>query len=116
MTTEDRRVLDPDALTPYTDGDATMARELYAQFRDSTRSDAASLLDALKGADAAAIMSAAHRVKGASRMMGAALQAAVAERIETAGRAGDLAGAKAAQAEFEAEHARLLAQLDRALA
>lgn len=116
MTTEDRQVLDPEALKPYTDGDETMARELYEQFRSSTRDDAAALIQALDAADAASITSAAHRVKGSSRMMGAFRQADLAEQIEKAGRDGDVGAAKASRSAFESAHAALLARLDAALA
>ena len=73
--------------------------------------DAAELRQALTGEDCGAIAKSAHRVKGASRMIGAGPYANVAERIERAGRDGDLAAARTCITDFEREQARLAAYL-----
>ena len=103
--------LDSTTLNEFTGGDASLRREILLQFMASDEPDAAELRQALAGDDCATIAKTAHRVKGASRMIGAQPYANVAERIERAGREGDLAAAKGCIADFEREQARLAAYL-----
>jgi signal transduction histidine kinase/CheY-like chemotaxis protein/HPt (histidine-containing phosphotransfer) domain-containing protein len=62
-------------------------RDLLEDFLQSTRQDLNELDAALARGDSEAIAHEAHRIKGASRLIGASTLAAVAERIETAARA-----------------------------
>ena len=103
--------LDDHTLAEFTGGDASLRREILLQFIASDEPDAAELRLALAGDDCAAIAKSAHRVKGASRMIGAQPYANVAELIERAGRDGNLSVAKARLPDFEREQARLAAYL-----
>ena len=103
--------LDSQTLAEFTGGDASLRREILLQFMASDQTDAAELRQALTGENCGAIAKSAHRVKGASRMIGAQPYANVAERIERAGRDSDLAAARACIADFEREQARLAAYL-----
>lgn len=111
MERDDDRVLLPGALDSYTGGDASAAADIYTLALESSQQDAAVLREALAEGDVQAACAAAHRVKGASEMVGAALQAEAAQHVETACRAGDLSQARTVLVEFEREHARLRAHL-----
>lgn len=108
---DDRRVLDPELLRQYTDGDDAIALALYRRFFEQTKDDAALLRTALAGGSAPEIAAAAHRIRGSSLMVGAAGQSGIAGRIENAAAGGDLPSARAVLDEFEREHARLLERL-----
>lgn len=103
--------IDPATLEQFTGGDKDIARDIYAQFLTATESDANALRAAVAAGHAGDIGKAAHRVKGASRMIGAAAVADLAERIELAGRREDLPEIAATMPAFDAEHNRLLAFL-----
>ena len=62
-------------------------RELLADFVHSTHQDLRALRSAIAGRDADAVAHEAHRIKGASRLVGALAMATLAERIEAAARA-----------------------------
>ncbi len=111
MDHDDDPILLPRALDPYTGGDPEAAREIYLLTLQSSRGDAAALRAALAAGDAEVAGRAAHRLKGSSTMIGAALHAHCAERIENACRGGDLAAAHAVLGEFERENGRLRARL-----
>ncbi|HUL95697.1 MAG TPA: response regulator [Usitatibacter sp.] len=81
--------LDPSHLALLTGGDAGLEREFLAHFRAACGSDAAALrlaVDARDGAEAARV---SHRIKGASRTIGAFALAAACEQVERAARAAD---------------------------
>lgn len=103
--------LTPGALDQYTGGDKDVEKEIYGQFLESSRNDADKLAVAFGGDDIEAVMHAAHRIKGASRMVGATPMAEVAERIEMAARKGDWDTLRANRTAFEQELARLVAEL-----
>jgi HPt (histidine-containing phosphotransfer) domain-containing protein len=63
--------------------------------------------ETIGGADFAAIARVAHRIKGASRMIGAQPYADVAERMERAARNADRAALDDTLDDFEHELARL---------
>ena len=105
-------VLDRAALDPYTDGDPEAAREIYAQARRSLAADGLAVIAALEAGDVAALAQAAHRIKGAARMIGARRLSEAAMALESPARAGELEAARARGAAFGSEHAALLAQLD----
>lgn len=100
--------IDPATLEQFTCGDKDIARDIYAQFLTATENDANALRAAIAAGLGADICKAAHRVKGASRMIGAAAVADLAEKIELAGRRDDLAEITATMPAFDAEHERLL--------
>jgi signal transduction histidine kinase/CheY-like chemotaxis protein/HPt (histidine-containing phosphotransfer) domain-containing protein len=84
-------------------------RGLIEDFLHTTHDDLIALHAALTKDDAGAVVHEAHRIKGASGLVGASALAAVAVRIEAAGRSADLASAKAGLAELETEVARFAA-------
>jgi len=81
-------------------------RGLIEDFLHTTRDDITALRSAIADNDAAAVAREAHRIKGASGLVGAAALAAVAARIEAACQAGNLATAQAQLHELETEVAR----------
>ena len=82
-------LIDRTVLEALAGGDAQMAQDILRDFVDSTRSDVASIPELLARRDEPALTRQAHRIKGAARMVGAAPLAAVADRLETAGREAD---------------------------
>ena len=86
--------------------DSSVDHGLIADFAQSTRHDLAELKGALARNDADAAAREAHRIKGASGLIGASDLVALAGRIETAARARTLGAAKAHIEEFEAAFAR----------
>jgi signal transduction histidine kinase/CheY-like chemotaxis protein/HPt (histidine-containing phosphotransfer) domain-containing protein len=84
-------------------------RGLIEDFLYATRDDLVALRAALAKDDAGAVMHEAHRIKGASGLVGASALAAVAVRIESAGRSADLAAAKAGLTDLETEVAHFAA-------
>jgi HPt (histidine-containing phosphotransfer) domain-containing protein len=95
-----------------TGGDRAVEREILLEFRGTIDADARALEDALTRRHLADIVRAAHRIKGASLMVGADDLAAVCAAIEHAGRAEDLPGTLAREAAFRAQLARLNAYLE----
>jgi HPt (histidine-containing phosphotransfer) domain-containing protein len=65
---------------------------MLRDFIDSTRQDLAALSVAFERGDTATVGHEAHRIRGASGLVGAAALADRAARIEAAARAGSLAG------------------------
>jgi CheY-like chemotaxis protein/HPt (histidine-containing phosphotransfer) domain-containing protein len=100
--------LDSITLDQFTGGDEELRREILRDFLAANAADAVALREALAGEDVAAIARAAHRVKGASRMIGAQPFADVAERIEAAARTENRAAVRGCVTEFEREQARLV--------
>ncbi len=84
---------DPETLRGLFGSDPARLSRLFETFVDAATSDLASLRAA---ATAEAQAEAAHRLKGAARMVGARMLADRASQAETAARAGDVAGARAA--------------------
>ncbi|MBW8078784.1 MAG: response regulator, partial [Gallionella sp.] len=89
--------------------------EMLQEFNTQNRSDITSLKTTLQGGDPAAVTQAAHRMKGACRMMGALELAALCADIEAAGRRGEMPEAEAgrkldeAVVRVEAEIGRFIA-------
>jgi HPt (histidine-containing phosphotransfer) domain-containing protein len=79
-------------------------RELVELYLNDAAAQALALIAALEQGDCAAAAAAAHRLKGASATVGAALVAAIAAELETRAKAADVAGA-----------AGLVSSLERAL-
>ena len=70
-------------------GDDDTRREVFEQFRAVNDEDARSLRQAVQARDMEQVIHFAHRIKGASRTLGAVELAAAGERIEEAARSGD---------------------------
>jgi PAS domain S-box-containing protein len=79
--------IDRAVLAELSDGDPETEREILESFRRYNEEDAVKLRKALQSGDLAEVTRAAHRMKGASRTLGASGLAAVCERIEQASRA-----------------------------
>ncbi|MFC3625905.1 ATP-binding protein [Vogesella amnigena] len=82
-------VLDRSALAIYSNGDTAVEREILADFLDSNQEDMLTLQQAVAAANPERAAFAAHRIKGASRMVGALALAEAAAALEASARAGD---------------------------
>lgn len=103
--------LDSHTLAEFTDGDDMVRRELLQAFLVENETDVGELRSILVGENVAAIARSAHRIKGASRMIGAQSYADVTERIERAARAQNQTAIRECIEEFDREHARLVTYL-----
>lgn len=99
----------------FTAGDEGLRNEILGQFLDATRADLAQLDSVLGGDDFQRIRQAAHRAKGASRMVGAEPFAAELERIEKAAAGADRAGIDQAAGAMRAEAQRLTEYIQHSL-
>jgi signal transduction histidine kinase/DNA-binding response OmpR family regulator len=99
--------LDRSALASLTGGDVAAEREILMDFRRVNAQDAAMLKCAVDGSNILEVTTAAHRIKGASKMIGATGLAAVCECLERASRAGDWLMVRANMGAFEHEVERL---------
>ena len=106
-------VLDPAALDELTGGDAELAAAILADYVDSCAPDLGALRSALAAASAGDVRRHAHRIKGASRTVGALQVAALADRLEDAAStdAGDWAALRAVADDLEVAVARVAAAL-----
>jgi CheY-like chemotaxis protein/HPt (histidine-containing phosphotransfer) domain-containing protein len=104
--------LDPAALAALTGGDATIERDILLEFKHANDADADALATALAARDLPGIVRAAHRIKGASRMVGAQPLADVCAVIEDAGRHDDLPGVLAEEPRLRDALDQLSAHLD----
>jgi two-component system sensor histidine kinase EvgS len=103
--------LDADVVAEISAGNPVVAREVLAKFRLYNAEDAGKLHAAVARKDADAVRSAAHRVRGSSRTVGACDMAMACERIERALASGDWSGVEAALHELEGEVARVDAHI-----
>jgi HPt (histidine-containing phosphotransfer) domain-containing protein len=104
--------IDVERLRTVTGDNTSFENELLIDFRDSTRTDADELRKALQEHDAKALARAAHRIKGASWVVGAIPLADACDKIESAGRAADWPAIDAEIPVFESEMTRLCTVLD----
>lgn len=104
--------LDHSVLAAISGGDATAERDILLDFRRVNDEDAAMLEQAVAKSDIPQVTRASHRIKGASRMVGALALADVCERIEHASRANDWPAVEADMGAFHQEWRRLNAHLD----
>ena len=81
--------IDRSELAEISGGDQSLERKMLSVFRQANDADAAALKEALEKQDIASVTRLSHRVKGASRMVGAIALAGICARIEHAGRASD---------------------------
>jgi CheY-like chemotaxis protein len=104
--------LDRTKLAELSGGDEQTEREILADFRTTAGDDAAALAAALERADRNQITRISHRMKGASRMVGALALAAICEQMEAASRADDAAAIAAQSGALRREVERLQEFLD----
>jgi CheY-like chemotaxis protein len=97
------------ALAEISGGVASVEQEILEDFARAAGEDAVALRRAARSKDAAGMGSAAHRIKGAARMVGASRLAETCDHIEQAGRAQDLDSAVSGMSTFEKELERLQA-------
>jgi CheY-like chemotaxis protein/HPt (histidine-containing phosphotransfer) domain-containing protein len=83
-TSDPAGLIDRAALDELAGGDRDLATSILADFAESTASDLVSLQDGIAGANAAEVRRHAHRIKGASRTVGAREVATLAARLEAA--------------------------------
>ncbi|MGJ7509966.1 response regulator [Variovorax sp. GT1P44] len=88
-------------------GDASMVNEVLAAFRRTCEDDSNGLRLAVAGDDVAQVTLCAHRMAGASKMVGAADFAAACEHIDRVSRTGDWQAVLAGMPAFERERMRL---------
>ena len=93
-------------------GDDNTVRHILATFRAGNDQDAAKLRQAVAASDMFQVTHCAHRMLGASRMVGAQEFAGVCEQIHYASRAGDWNIVNDCMQAFEREWERLNAYFD----
>ena len=99
--------LDRSVLASITGGDTAAEREILMDFRRASDDDAAVLRRAVDKSNIPEVTTASHRIKGASKMVGATALAAVCEQIERASRANDLHAVRSNMGTFQEELERL---------
>jgi two-component system, NarL family, sensor histidine kinase EvgS len=99
--------LDRSVLAGLTGGDVTAERDILMDFRRANDEDAAMLKRAVDRSNSLEVTTASHRIKGASKMIGAMGLATVCERLERASRAEDWLAVRANMGAFENELERL---------
>ena len=99
--------IDRSALAPVSGGDAQVEREIYAQFVQANDKDVELFRRGMQSGDAELLSHAAHRIKGASRTVGANMLAEVATRLEAAARALDWEALRAGEARLYQEARRV---------
>jgi signal transduction histidine kinase/CheY-like chemotaxis protein/HPt (histidine-containing phosphotransfer) domain-containing protein len=99
--------LDQSVLASFTGGDAAAGREILMDFRRASEDDAAALTRAVERSNISEVTNASHRIKGASKSVGAMALAAVCEQIERASRANDLQAVRSNMRAFQEELERL---------
>ena len=104
--------VDRSVLAKISGGDASTERDILTDFRRVNDEDAAALDRAVAATDGAQVTHSAHRMLGASKMVGAPAFASVCEAIEHAGREGDWTTITASMEPFHVERNRLNTYLD----
>jgi HPt (histidine-containing phosphotransfer) domain-containing protein len=89
-----------------------MIAEVLSAFRRTCEEDVAGLKQALAANDAQRVAETAHRMAGASKMVGALAFAAACENVDRVSRTGDWKAILAGMPAFEREHARLAEYFD----
>ena len=104
-------IIDGSVLNELTGGDDDLAAAVLVDFVDSSGSDLAALRVALAGASADEVRRQAHRIKGASRTVGARQVAALAAHLEasTSATVDDWGALRTAADDLEAAVARVAA-------
>jgi HPt (histidine-containing phosphotransfer) domain-containing protein len=104
--------LERSVLAAISGGDAHAERGILINFRRANDEDAATLEQAVAQGDIPLVMRATHRIKGASRVVGAMELASVCERIERASRGNDWSTVKSHMGAFQREWTRLNTYFD----
>ncbi|MGH8613328.1 MAG: ATP-binding protein [Gammaproteobacteria bacterium] len=104
--------IDRSVLAAISDGDAAAERDILLDFRRVNDEDAAMLRQAVDRRDTPQVTRASHRIKGASKTVGAMGLATVCERLEHASRANDWKTVEANMEAFYRELDRLNAHFD----
>ncbi len=105
--------VDPTMLDVFAGDDRGLAREILRELRHSNDLDANRIQQAINDSDSRTLAHAAHRIKGASRLVGAHPLARACERLERAGRSEEWEEIFAGLEEFRQEQERLHAYIDR---
>ncbi|MDN0075802.1 ATP-binding protein [Crenobacter sp. SG2303] len=92
--------LDQAMLAVYSEGDLAVEKDILRDFLTSNDDDVEGLRQALRQQDAEQMAWFAHRIKGASRMVGAGALGQSAEVLEKVGKAGTLASGQEQEAFF----------------
>jgi signal transduction histidine kinase/ActR/RegA family two-component response regulator/HPt (histidine-containing phosphotransfer) domain-containing protein len=104
-------VVDPAALAEFSGGDPAIERDILARFRLGNSEDGSLLMNAVEIRDIGKVVHASHRIKGASKTVGAMRLAAVSERLEQASRADDWPGVDSNMEDFRREFELLDARI-----
>ena len=112
LTAAKGSAIDRSKLAALSKGKVSVERELITMFRRLNDEDVAKLHLAVSAGDIPGVVHAAHRMSGASKMIGALRFAAVCERIEVAGRANDFDAVKAHMPALQQEVERVYVCLD----
>jgi PAS domain S-box-containing protein len=104
---QDASPIDRTKLAEVSLGDEGFEREMLTDFRAAAEEDVKLLIAALEASDCAEVTRISHRIKGASRTVGATALAAISEQMEKAGRADDSLGIAAAKEPLFREVERL---------
>ncbi|AUH51599.1 hypothetical protein CXB49_12610 [Chromobacterium sp. ATCC 53434] len=94
--------VDRSVLEVYSNGELSVELEILREFQTGNNEDVAELRAALAADDAERVGFSAHRIKGASRMVGANAMGDAAETVEKAGKGRNLELAHQAMETFEA--------------
>jgi CheY-like chemotaxis protein/HPt (histidine-containing phosphotransfer) domain-containing protein len=100
-------VMDSNVLGELSEGDPAKAREIVALFMPYNDEDVSSMHRAMASRNMADIARIAHRIRGATRSIGALALAQVCEAVEAAARMRDWSAIATQQAAFGREAARL---------
>jgi HPt (histidine-containing phosphotransfer) domain-containing protein len=104
-------LLDASVLHEITGGDTDLEREVFRRFLAENNSDVAGLHKAVETRDTLQATHAAHRIKGASKTIGASALGEVCGRIEAGARSNDWSAVMGDLDAFRREVARLNAFL-----
>lgn len=113
---QDQRVLDLTTLAEFTGLDRAIEADIFAEYRNAHRRDRELLDDLITCHDAPSAALVAHRLKGASRILGAVRLAGALETLEVACRAANWDGIRAELELVQRESTRLFDYIDRRLA
>jgi len=97
----------PSVIAQISGGDRALESEVMRRFRECHADDVIALRQGVGDANFDAVVGASHRIKGATRTIGALDLASVCEGIERAGRARDAAAIAEHMPLFDRENARL---------
>jgi CheY-like chemotaxis protein/HPt (histidine-containing phosphotransfer) domain-containing protein/anti-sigma regulatory factor (Ser/Thr protein kinase) len=98
---------DDAAIRSLVNGDETLEGEVLDEYRQANDADLAAAAQAMEEEEFEGVRSAAHRIKGAARMIGAAGLSEAATSLELAARSGDSSSMQAAWAIVQSESERL---------